>query len=311
MTVKLDGLHHITAITGDAQTNVDFYAGVLGLRLIKKTVNFDAPDVYHLYYGDERGTPGSVLTFFEFPGVVEGRAGAGMVHRITWRVPSDDALSFWEERLGTAGVDAGRAGPGLRFADPEGLEHELLAVESADPPLTAGAEGIAPEHALSGFLGVHAHSADPSASRALLSTALGFEQADDGTWQVRGDGRDAWLRYDAPPESVGIQGAGSVHHVAWAVRDDDHLLEGRTAARREGAHTTDVIDRKYFHSVYFREPSGVLFELATEGPGFAIDEPFESLGETLTLPERYEPLRQRLEHTLTPLRNPRSTPSPS
>jgi glyoxalase family protein len=128
---------------------------------------------------------------------------------------------------------------------------------------------------------------------------------------VRGDGRDAWLRYDAPPESVGIQGAGSVHHVAWAVRDDGHLLEGRTAARREGAHTTDVIDRKYFHSVYFREPSGVLFELATEGPGFAIDEPFESLGETLTLPERYEPLRQRLEHTLTPLRNPRSTPSPS
>jgi glyoxalase family protein len=309
MTTKLDGLHHITAITGDAQANVDFYAGLLGLRLIKKTVNFDAPDVSHLYYGDERGTPGSVLTFFEFPGVVEGRAGAGMVHRIAWRVASDDALAFWQERLGAGGIDATRTGPGLRFADPEGLEHELLAVESADPPLTAAADGIAPEHALSGFLGVRAFSSDPSASSALLSTALGFEQSDDDAWEVRGDGRDAWLRYDAPPEPVGIQGAGSVHHVAWAVGDDAHLVEERAAARREGAHTTDVIDRKYFHSVYFREPSGVLFELATEGPGFGVDEPFESLGETLTLPERYEPLRERLELALTPLRNPRSASS--
>jgi glyoxalase family protein len=309
MTTKLDGLHHITAITGDAQANVDFYAGLLGLRLIKKTVNFDAPDVYHLYYGDERGTPGSVLTFFEVPGVAEGRAGAGMVHRIAWRVASDDALAFWQERLGAGGIDATRTGPGLRFADPEGLEHELLAVESADPPLTAAADGIAPEHALSGFLGVRAFSSDPSASSALLSTALGFEQSDDDAWEVRGDGRDAWLRYDAPPEPVGIQGAGSVHHVAWAAGDDAHLVEERAAARREGAHTTDVIDRKYFHSVYFREPSGVLFELATEGPGFGVDEPFESLGETLTLPERYEPLRERLELALTPLRNPRSASS--
>jgi glyoxalase family protein len=309
MTTKLHGLHHITAITGDAQANVDFYAGLLGLRLIKKTVNFDAPDVYHLYYGDERGRPGGVLTFFEFPGVVEGRAGAGMVHRIAWRVPSDAALSFWEDRLGAAGIDAARTGAGLRFADPEGLEHDLLAVESADPPLTADADGIAPEHALSGFLGVRAFSADPGASGAVLSSALGFEQADDGAWELRGEGRDAWLRYDAPPAEVGIQGAGSVHHVAWAVRDDDHLVEGRAAARREGAHTTDVIDRKYFHSVYFREPSGVLFELATEGPGFGVDEPFESLGESLTLPERYEPLRERLELTLAPLHNPRSAPS--
>jgi glyoxalase family protein len=309
MTAKLHGLHHVTAITGDAQANVDFYAGLLGLRLIKKTVNFDAPDVYHLYYGDERGTPGSVLTFFEFPGVVEGRAGAGMVHRIAWRVPSDAALSFWEERLGVAGIDAARTDSGLHFADPEGLEHELLAVESADAPLIAVADGIAPEHALSGFLGARAFNADPGASGALLSTALGFEQADDGAWEVRGDGRDAWLRYDAPPAEVGIQGAGSVHHVAWAVGDDEHLVEGRVAARRAGAHTTDVIDRKYFHSVYFREPSGVLFELATEGPGFGVDEPFETLGESLTLPERYEPLRERLELTLTPLRNPRSAPS--
>jgi glyoxalase family protein len=309
--MKLDGLHHITAITGDAQANVDFYAGVLGLRLIKKTVNFDAPDVYHLYYGDERGTPGSVLTFFEFPGVVPGRTGAGMIHRIVWRVTSEDALSFWETRLVAAGIDVARIDAGLRFADPEGLAHELLAVDSPDPPLTALADGIPAEHALSGFLGVRALSSDPNASSALLSGALGFEQADDGAWDVHGEGRQAWLRYDAPPDAVGIQGAGSVHHVAWAVRDDAQLLERRDAARQAGAHTTDVIDRKYFHSVYFREPSGVLFELATEGPGFTVDEPLESLGDTLALPERYEPLREQLEHTLTPLHNPRPATSAS
>lgn len=312
IAVKVLGLHHVTAITADAQANVDFYAGLLGLRFVKKTVNFDAPDVYHLYYGDEHGAPGSVLTFFEFPGAALGRAGAGMLHRLAWRVPSDDSIEFWERRLGDAGVETARLDAALRFSDPEGLDLELLAVDSPDPPLLAAAAGIPVEHALAGFLGVRAYSSDPTASSALLSGALGFEQGgSDSEWAVRGEGREASLLYDAPPAERGVQGAGTVHHVAWAVRDDEHLIEGRTAAREAGADTTDVIDRKYFHSVYFREPSGVLFELATLQPGFGVDEPLESLGESLALPEQYEPLREQLEETLTPLRNPRSTPSPS
>jgi glyoxalase family protein len=310
--MKLDGMHHITAITGDAQANVDFYAGLLGLRFVKKTVNFDAPDVYHLYFGDEQGTPGSVLTFFEFPGAAPGRPGAGMVHRIAWHVADAAALDFWQGRLATAGVDAAREGTSLRFSDPEGLDHELMTADVADPPLVAAAPDIPVAHALQGFLGVRAYSSDPDASRELLAEGLGFEaDGDDERWQVTGDGRQAWLRYDAPPAERGVQGAGSVHHVAWAVRDDEHLLEGRASARAAGAYTTDVIDRKYFHSVYFREPSGVLFELATRAPGFAVDEPLESLGESLALPDQYESLREQLEQTLTPLRNPRSAPARS
>lgn len=310
--MKLDGFHHITAITGDAQRNVDFYAGLLGLRMIKKTVNFDAPDVYHLYFGDETGSPGSVLTFFEFPGAAPGRAGAGMVHRIAWRVGGEGALAFWERRLDDVGVSTSRDDGALRFSDPEGLDHELLVADIPDPPLIASAADVPPENALQGFLGVRAYSSDPAASAAILSDGLGFEaRGDEESWEVAGEDRHAWLRYDPPPSAAGVQSAGSVHHVAWAVRDDEHLLEGRASARAAGAYTTDVIDRKYFHSVYFREPSGVLFELATKGPGFAVDEPLEALGETLTLPERYEQLREQLEQTLTPLRNPRSAPARS
>src|SRR5947199_7791811 len=157
--MALEGLHHITAITGDAQANVDFYARVLGLRLVKKTVNFDAPDVYHLYYGDERGTPGSILTFFEFPGAAPGRAGAGMIHRLRWRVGSEEALRFWGERLAHEGVESTQTGEqlSLRFRDPEGLDLELAVVENEDEQLRATAEGIPPQHALLGFDGVRAY----------------------------------------------------------------------------------------------------------------------------------------------------------
>jgi glyoxalase family protein len=217
------GIHHITAITADAPGNVDFYARALGLRLVKKTVNFDAPDVYHLYYGDERGSPGSILTFFEFPGA---------------------------------------------------------------------APDVPEEHALLGFDRVHAYAADPVASAPLVREALGIA-----------DGRYA---YDPPPAEPGVQGAGTVHHIAWTVRDDEELDAWRDRVTQVGARPTPIIDRTYFHSVYFREPSGVLFELATRGPGFDVDEPAESLGESLRLPERYEPLRPQLERTLTPLRNPRA-----
>jgi glyoxalase family protein len=305
--MTLEGLHHITAITADAPRNVDFYARVLGMRLVKKTVNFDAPDVYHLYYGDEAGSPGSILTFFEFPGAAVGRPGAGMIHRLIYRVGSEETLAFWEGRLGAEGVAFAREGNRLRFPDPEGLELELAHVESGDPPLLAAAEGIPPEHALQGFDGARAYTTAPARSVPLLSETLGFESDGNGDWTVAGEKRGARWSYDPPPDMRGLQGAGTVHHIAWASRDADHDA-WREKLAAAGAHVTPIIDRQYFESIYFREPSGVLFEIATLGPGFATDEDPEHLGEALRLPPQYEHLRERLEQTLTPLPNPRAEP---
>ena len=293
--MALEGLHHITAITGDARRNVDWYTRVLGLRLVKKTVNFDAPDVYHLYYGDETGAPGSIMTFFEFPGAIPGRPGAGMVHRVQSRVASAAALDFWEQRLAAEETATTRAEGALRFADPDGLEHELVVSDDSDAPLTAHVAAIPPEHALAGFAGVRAYASDPAASATLLS-ALGFAGG-----VLAGDQRRATYAYDKPPEAPGIQSAGSIHHVAWSAADDDELTTLRAIASANGAHPTRILDRQYFHSVYFREPSGVLFELATRDLGFDVDEPRESLGEALKLPPQYERLRERLERNLTPL----------
>ena len=302
----LEGLHHITAITGNAPRNVDFYARLLGLRFVKKTVNFDSPDVYHLYFGDERGNPGSILTFFEFPLAKPGRAGAGMVHTIQWRVASEDALRFWAERLDAAGVHATRDGDALRFADFEGLRHELLAVAVGDQPLAAEAPDVPPEHALLGFHGVRVYSAAPERSAGLLE-ALGFARdASDSAWRVGGAERHAWVAYEPPPPERGRTSAGTVHHIAWSAADDDELREYRQRAIAAGAHATDIVDRQYFHSVYFREPSGVLFELASRDIGFQYDEPLESLGTALKLPPQYEAYRDALERRLTPLVNPRA-----
>ena len=301
--MRLEGIHHITAITGDAPRNVDFYTRVLGLRMVKKTVNQDDPTVYHLFYADELGSAGADLTFFEYPGARPGRAGRGMVHRIAWRVASDDALSFWAERLAGEGVAVDRVGGdrgwGLRFADPEGLEHELGVYAGGDEPLTAEHPEIPAEHALQGFDGVRAYALDPEASRPLLEEALGFAPAGDG-WEARGESRGGLYAYDPPPSPHGIQGAGTVHHVAWACRPADQEA-WRQRITRAGARPTPVIDRFYFKSVYFREPSGVLFEIATIGPGFTADEPLETLGERLSLPPAYEHLRARIEATVTPL----------
>jgi glyoxalase family protein len=304
--MALEGLHHVTAITGDAPRNVDFYARLLGLRLVKKTVNFDQPDVYHLYFGDERGTPGSILTFFEFPGAAPGHAGAGMVHTVQWRVASADALAFWAARLGNEGVATERDGDALAFADFEGLRHELHAVAADDAPLAARAPDVPPEHALLGFHGVRAYSARPDASTPLLE-ALGFRHDGGAEWTLRGDERHALLRYDEPPPQRGATSAGTVHHVAWSAADDAELEAVRAQAIEAGARPTDIIDRQYFHSVYFREPSGVLFELASRDIGFEYDEPLESLGEALKLPPQYEARREQLERALTPLTNPRAT----
>jgi glyoxalase family protein len=304
--VKLDGIHHITAITADAQANVDFYAGTLGLRLVKKTVNQDNPTVYHLFYADEEGDPGSDLTFFEYPGLPVGRAGDGMVHRIVWRVRGGEALEFWTRRLGAAGVEGqpvdGREA--MRFRDPEGLEHELLTSESSDAPLVADHPEIPADLALQGFDGVCAYASRPEASTGLLADTLSFEARGDGLWECRGDRRGSVYAYHEPPPERGLQGAGTVHHIAWASSPEDHEA-WRERVMKGGANPTPVIDRFYFRSVYFREPSGVLFEIATTGPGFTVDEPLGSLGEKLSLPPDFEHLRSEVEPKLRPISNPR------
>jgi glyoxalase family protein len=300
--MKLEGVHHVTAITADAPRNVEFYAGLLGLRLVKKTVNQDDPTVYHLFYADERGDPGSDITFFEYPGARQGRAGAGMVHTVRWRVASDEALDFWQKRLDNHVLsrDAGS----LAFVDPEGLRHELAIVETDDEPLIADHPEVPAELALQGFDGVRAFSADPECSREFLAQTLEFDPRGAERWEARGEQRGGFYEYDTAPESPGIGGAGTVHHVAWASPLDEHAAwHERLAAA--GAQVTPIIDRFYFKSIYFREPSGVLFEIATIGPGFATDEPIEHLGERLSLPPDFEHLRSQVEPVLTPLPNPR------
>jgi glyoxalase family protein len=301
--VRLEGIHHVTAITADAPRNVDFYARLLGLRLVKKTVNQDDPTVYHLFYADEQGSPGSDITFFEYRGARRGRAGAGMVHRVVWRVASEAALDFWEERLRADSVEVERAPGSLRFSDFEGLDLELVVAERDDEPLVADHPEIPAELALQGFDGVRAFSLDPEASRAFLEETLGFEARNGTKFEARGEKRGSFYAYDEARER-GIVAAGTVHHVAWASPMDEHEA-WRERVLAGGASPTPVIDRFYFRSIYFREPSGVLFEIATIGPGFTADEPLETLGERLSLPPSFEHLRERLEPILTPLPNPR------
>ena len=301
--MRLDGIHHVTCITGDAPRNVDFYTRVLGLRLVKKSVNQDDPTVYHLFYADEEGSPGSDITFFEYPGVRRGRAGSGMVHTVGWRVASEEALDFWEERMRPEATVLAREDGALAFEDPEGLHHRLVVSTTDDAALVADHPEVPAEHALQGFDGVRAFAAAPHASRATLEETLGFAPVGDG-WESRGDTRGSVYGYDDPPAERGLGGAGTVHHVAWSSTMKDHGAwhERVTAA---GLHPSPIIDRFWFRSIYFREPSGVLFEIATLGPGFSVDEDAEHLGETLVLPPAFEHLRARLEPVLTPLPDPR------
>jgi glyoxalase family protein len=298
--MKLEGIHHITAITADAPGNVDFYARILGLRLVKKSVNQDDPTVYHLFYGDDEGAPGNDITFFEYPGARRGKAGAGMVHTVGWRVASSDATDFWESRLADEGIAGQRYEDGaFAFRDPEGLRHALIPSESKDEPLTADHPEVPAEFALQGFDGVRAYASDPEQSRRFLEETLEFEPHGETGWEARGEQRGGLYLYDRSDER-GVPGAGTVHHVAWASPQADEEAWQRRVAE-SGASPTPVIDRYYFKSVYFREPSGVLFEIATMGPGFTADEPLETLGERLSLPPNYEHLRDRLEGVLTPL----------
>jgi glyoxalase family protein len=303
--MRLDGIHHITAITGDAPRNVDFYTRVLGLRLNAKSVNQDDPSVYHLFYGDELARPGADLTFFEYPGAIPGRAGAGMVHRIVWRVDSEQALDFWTQRLEREGIATERADGAVRFADFEGLGHELIIDSSGDQPLIAEHPEIPAELALHGFEGVRAYSANHSGTVAVLEKLMGAQPSGEETWELRGTKRGGWIAFDEPPAESGRQSAGTVHHVAWGTTDAE---QGEWVQRLEEARipNTGIVDRHYFHSVYFREPGGVLYELATEEPGFTVDGPVEDFGKRIILPPWLEPQRPEVEARLTPLPDPRA-----
>src|SRR4051794_11663877 len=303
--MKLEGLHHITMITGDAKTNVAFYADVLGLRLVKKTVNFDAPEAYHLYFGDEQGSPGTILTWFEFAGVGPGRAGAEMIHTLQLGVASEASLDFWADRLASRGYESTRGERSLRFRDGDGLGLELVVADDGNEPLRAVHPEIPAEHAITGMEGARAYAPRSiDADEQLLTGTLGFTKVAPGEYRVQGERRHFHWGYD-PATDYGEPGAGTVHHIAWHSPDADHVAWQQRVADA-GLHVTPVIDRDYFNAIYFRQPQGILFEIATTSPGFAVDEDPERLGEELRLPRQHEQLRPQLERLLQPLVNPRA-----
>lgn len=305
MTFQTSGIHHITAFVGDAQRNADFYAGILGLRLVTKTINFDAPEVYHLYFGNESGAPGTIITFFPFPQGRKGRIGGGQVGITVYAVPAG-SIGFWEKRLAEYNISVThtkRMGESyLSFADYDGLRIEL--VERGEGAPSAWAFGGVPvEHAIKGFGGAVLYSTDPIRTAEVLGETLGMErvQADGGYIRFRaaGDiGNLIDLRAEAMPHGNG--GPGTVHHIAWRAKDDAEQLEWGRHVREQGYQPTPVQDRQYFNAIYFREHGGILFEIATDPPGFAKDEEPERLGEKLMLPEWYEPHRAEIESHLTP-----------
>jgi len=309
----LKGIHHVTAISADAQRNVDFYAGVLGLRLVKKTVNFDDPGSYHLYYGDRVGTPGTLVTFFIWPGGTRGQSGAGEPVALGFQVP-EGSLSWWTQRLSAAGfptLDAGpRLGAGvLEVRDPDGLTVELIESSARRDSEYSLAGGIPKDYAITSIHSVTLGLHDEKRSAALLTDELTFARIVSEDARLRfglGEAGDASfvdiVRPDAPLR--GRMGAGTIHHVAFRTDDDASQRQWLKKITQLGLHASPVMDRKYFHSIYFREPGGVLFEIATDGPGMAVDEAEEHLGEALVLPQEYESLRASLERTLPPIVSP-------
>ena len=312
MSTDTSGIHHVTAIAGEPQRNVDFYAGLLGLRVVKRTVNFDDPGTYHLYYGDGAGTPGSIMTFFPWPGAPRGRIGIGQLTVTSFSVPAA-SLDYWTGRLVEGGVRFEKPEERfeemvLRFPDPDGLRLELIA--AGEDHREGWADGPVPaENAVRGFHHVTLVVADPPRTAKLMTDTLGFRQTGEA------DGRTRYEAGEGGPGNVvdladgtgfprGTMGVGTVHHVAFRVPDEETQLELREKVGALGYNVTSVLDRNYFRSIYFREPGGVLFEIATDPPGFAVDEEPEHLGESLKLPPWLEPRRERLEVVLPPLRIP-------
>jgi glyoxalase family protein len=313
MKPSLPGIHHVTAITADAQANIDFYCGVLGQRLVKLTVNFDDPGSYHLYYGDEFGRPGTIMTFFSWPGALRGRAGPPQVTAASCAVPAA-SLGFWEKRLKGhdihAGATATRFGEQvLSFSDPDGTRLELVATDAPGGHPPAGGP-VPTEHAIRGFYGVTLSEEGYEKTAQLLTDVMGFRPvASEGNrfrYRAAGDGFASVVDLLCVPAArAGSMGAGVVHHVAFRTPTDDEQAGWREEIRRLGLNVSPVMDRSYFRSIYFREPGGVLFEVATDTPGFAADEPADELGTRLMLPPWMGQHRAAIEAALPGLRLPR------
>lgn len=309
--VAVQGLHHVTAIGSDPQPNLDFYVGVLGLRLVKKTVNFDDPTTYHLYYGDAVGTPGTIVTFFPWPGAHPGRRGIPQCTVTQFAVPPG-SLGAWQARLAERAValDSTRerfGRPVLTLEDPDGLALEL--VESDAPPVDLWDEGPVPaDVAIRGFHGVTLEVGRGEATAGFLTDVMGLQlESEEGEWvrfATEGEPRGIVDVRSRPSAARGVISAGTVHHVAWRVASDSDQEAWRQRLVDAGREVTRILDRNYFRSIYFREPGGVLFEFATDGPGFTVDESRDELGSGLRLPKWYEPERDRLEKALPPLRSP-------
>lgn len=306
MAQRTDGIHHVTAFVRNAQATVDFYSGVLGLRLVKKTINFDAPEVYHLYFGDQGGNPGTIITFFPAADSRKGRIGGGQVGITTYVVPKD-ALSFWQARLtklGVAFVKSSRFGEDyLQFEDPDGLRAELVAREEG-PRSEWSFGGVPADRAIKGFGGAILYSTAPQQTANLLEQVMGLQRIGEEGGFVRfratGDLGNI-IDVNAEPMEHGVGGAGTVHHIAWRAKDDEDHARWRAHVIENSFQPTAIIDRQYFNAIYFREMGGILFEIATDPPGFARDEAPEALGESLMLPDWYEPHRAAIEANLPPI----------
>ncbi len=307
MKQAVHGLHHITAIAGDPQTNVNFYVGALGLRMVKRTVNYDDPGTYHFYYGDDNGSPGTILTFFPWanPYVKRGQAGLGQAATVAFAIPPD-ALGFWTERLKKFGLTF--SGPQKRFnedylvlADPDGMGIELVAAEN-DPRPGRDNGWIPAQHAIRGFHSVAMPQTSAELTAKLLTDALDFNVIKEAGSRLRfaaGTGAATMLDLIITPHAgPGKMGPGAIHHVAWRTTNDQRQLELRDELLTGGYHVSPVMDRNYFHSIYFREPGHVLFEIATDPPGFAVDEAPDKLGQSLRLPPWLEPRRSEIESSL-------------
>src|SRR5215831_4371928 len=304
-TQRISGIHHITAIASDPQRTLDFYTQVLGLRLVKLTVNFDDPGTYHFYFGDHIGSPGTILTFFPWPGVPRGEHGTGQVAAIVFEVQAD-SLGFWTKRLqnhalSTGAVPARFGEDVIRFRDPDGLQLELIGVSKAADRAVHASDAISEEHALRGFHSATLSERDSSGTQELLE-AMGFTKIGQAGERIRyqGSGPDASIidLVREPHTPQGSLGAGIVHHIAFRTPTDEQQKQWRHDLVRRGSQVTPVIDRIYFHSIYFHEPGGVLFEIATDPPGFATDETVDHLGERLMLPPWLESSRADLEQRL-------------
>ena len=313
MTATPQGIHHVTAIAGDAQRNLDFYSGLLGLRLVKRTVNFDDPGTYHLYYGDGEGHPGTIMTFFPWKGALRGALGVGQTGTTAFSVP-EGSLGFWLERLGAAGVPV--EDPKIRFdeevivfADPDGLRLELVADRDAADRPSWQSGPVASQHAIRSFYGVSLIESSLEATADLLTSRMGFEKthSEGARHRFEAANREPASRLDVlvlPNEGFGQMGVGSVHHVAFRIAGDKQQDRWRQEALEAGLQVTGTRDRTYFRSIYFREPGGVLFEIATDPPGFSVDETLAGLGSSLKLPGWLEPQRAAIERTLPPLHLP-------